>query len=321
MKIVVTGGGGYIGSFMVKALCDRGDEVYVVDNFQRGYRDAVDKRARIHEGDLLDKEFVKKTLDEISPEAVIHFAGLISVGESVKYPGLYFESNILGALNLIECIKGKRVKFIFSSTAAVYGNPIQVPIPENHAKNPTSPYGVSKLMVEDILKWYNQLFDLPFTILRYFNASGAALDGSMGEMHNPETHIIPNAILSVIKDVPFKLFGTDYKTRDGTCIRDYIHVLDLVQAHILSLDHMGPKEASVYNVGTGKGFSNKEVVAMVEEVSGKVIKLIEEQRRPGDPDELVADSKLIQSQLGFQPKYSDLKTIISSVWKWHTHSK
>lgn len=317
MKVIVTGGGGYIGSFMVKALCDRGEEVFVIDNFQRGYKDAVDSRAQIFQGDLLDKNFVESTLATVSPESIVHFAGLISVGESMKFPGLYLESNIMGALNLIEYIKSKNVKFIFSSTAAVYGNPTKIPIPEDHLKNPTSPYGVSKLMVEDILKWYSQLFGLSVTVLRYFNASGAALDGSMGERHNPETHIIPNAIRSLLFGKQFSLFGVDYATPDGTCVRDYIHVLDLVEAHLLALDKMKPSKMSIYNVGTGKGFSNKQVVQTVEDVSGKMMEVVTRERRSGDPDELVADPALIKSELGFEPQHSDIQTIVSSAFKWH----
>ncbi len=317
MKVIVTGGGGYIGSFMVKALCDRGEEVFVIDNFQRGYKDAVDSRAQIFQGDLLDKNFVESTLTKVSPESIVHFAGLISVGESMKFPGLYLESNIMGALNLIEYIKSKNVKFIFSSTAAVYGNPTKIPIPEDHLKNPTSPYGVSKLMVEDILKWYSQLFGLSVTVLRYFNASGAALDGSMGERHNPETHIIPNAIRSLLFGKQFSLFGVDYATADGTCVRDYIHVLDLVEAHLLALDKMKPSKMSIYNVGTGKGFSNKQVVQTVEDVSGKMMEVVTRERRSGDPDELVADPALIKSELGFEPQHSDIQTIVSSAFKWH----
>lgn len=317
MKVIVTGGGGYIGSFMVKALCDRGEEVFVIDNFQRGYKDAVDSRAQIFQGDLLDKNFVESTLATVSPESIVHFAGLISVGESMKFPGLYLESNIMGALNLIEYIKSKNVKFIFSSTAAVYGNPTKIPIPEDHLKNPTSPYGVSKLMVEDILKWYSQLFGLSVTVLRYFNASGAALDGSMGERHNPETHIIPNAIRSLRFGKQFSLFGVDYATPDGTCVRDYIHVLDLVEAHLLALDKMKPSKMSIYNVGTGKGFSNKQVVQTVEDVSGKMMEVVTRERRSGDPDELVADPALIKSELGFEPQHSDIQTIVSSAFKWH----
>lgn len=317
MKIIVTGGGGYIGSFMVKTLCDRGDDVIVVDNFQRGYKEAVDGRAKVFEGDLLDKNFVKKVITESSPDAIIHFAGLISVGESVKKPGLYFESNIMGALNILEEIKELKIKFIFSSTAAVYGSPNKTPIPEDHPKNPTSPYGVSKLMVEDILKWYNQIFGLSFTVLRYFNASGAALDGSLGEQHNPETHIIPNAIFSALKNQPFLLFGTDYDTVDGTCVRDYVHVLDLVDAHILALNHMEEDNGKFYNVGTGNGYSNLEVATMVEKVSGVKFSIEKKDRRPGDPDKLIADPTSIKRDLGFSPKHSDLETIVSSAYKWH----
>lgn len=318
MKIIVTGGGGYIGSFMTQALCSRGDEVYVLDNFERGYKDAVDKRAKICEGDLLDKAFVANAIKQINPEGVIHFAGLISVGESVKKPGLYFETNIMSALNLLEEIKEKDVKFIFSSTAAVYGNPIKIPIPEDHPKKSTSPYGVSKLMVEDILKWYNQIYGLSFTALRYFNASGAALDGKLGERHNPETHIIPNAIFSAIKNTPFSLFGTNYDTPDGTCVRDYIHVLDLIDAHVLALDKMEEASSSIFNVGTGKGYSNLEVITMVEKVSDVKLIVEEKERREGDPNELIADPSQIKEKLGFEPKNSDLETVISTAFKWHS---
>jgi len=317
MKILVTGGGGYIGSFMVKALCSRGDNVSVIDSFERGFPEAVDTRAEIYEGDLLNKKFVEETFSQINPDAIIHFAGLISVKESMDKPELYFESNIMGALNLLEQIKDKQLKFIFSSTAAVYGNPIKTPIPEDHPKNPTSPYGVSKLMVEDILKWHNQIFQTPFTALRYFNASGAALDGSLGERHNPESHIIPNAIKALIQKKDFALFGTDYNTPDGTCIRDYIHVLDLVDAHMLALDKMKEGDGKVYNVGSGKGYSNREVVSMVEKVSGEKLNITESERRSGDPDELIADPTKIKEELSFEPKYSNLETIISSAYKWH----
>lgn len=318
MKLLVTGGGGYIGSFMVRALCERGDKVYVLDSFERGFRDAVDKRSEIIEGDLLDQDFVKNTFDKISLDAVIHFAGLISVAESVIKPGIYFESNIMGALNILDSIKEKNLKFIFSSTAAVYGNPIEIPIPEIHPKNPTSPYGVSKLMVEDILKWYNQLFGQRYVALRYFNASGAALDGSMGERHIPETHIIPIAIEAALYDREFSIYGNDYDTRDKTCERDYIHVLDLVTAHILALESGVDQAGAVFNVGSGHGFTNREVVEMVEKVSGKKINISEKDRRPGDPARLIADASKIFQELNFKPKHSDLETIVRSAYLWHT---
>lgn len=318
MKVLVTGGGGYIGSFMVKALCDRGDTVYVVDSFERGNRDVVDERATIFKGDLLDKDFIEKVLNDTPVDSVVHFAGLISVGESVKKPGLYFKSNVLGALNLLDAIKGKNIRLIFSSTAAVYGNPTTIPIPEDHNKAPTSPYGASKLMVEDILSWYHQIYGLSFTALRYFNASGAALDGSMGESHIPETHIIPCAIEALLQGKPFHLFGTDYNTPDGTCVRDYIHVLDLVNAHILCLDKMNDGEKNFFNVGTGIGHSNKEVLSMIEEVSGKKLEIVNEKRREGDPDELIADVSSIKQKLGFEPQHSDIKTIVESAYLWHS---
>lgn len=319
MKILVTGGGGYIGSFMVAALCNRGDEVYVVDNFKRGFRDAVDSRASIIEGDLLDKKFIEEKIGKLELDAVVHFAGLISVGESVEKPGLYFESNIMGALHLLEILKEKKAHFIFSSTAAVYGNPKTIPIPETHPKTPTSPYGVSKLMVEDILSWYQEIYGQTYIALRYFNASGASLSGDRGERHHPETHIIPNAIRAVLENKPFHLFGQDYKTHDGTCVRDYIHVLDLVEAHILALESLanGANKA-VYNVGTGNGYSNKDVLDMVQKVSGKKLEIISDPRRPGDPDELTADPTLIKKELGFMPKYSDLQKIVETAWLWHS---
>ncbi len=318
MNILVTGGGGYIGSFMVKALVDRGENVSVVDNFERGYEDAVDKKAKIIKGDLLDKSFVISAIESDKFDAIIHFAGLISVAESMREPGMYFESNIMGALNIMDSIKESGIKFIFSSTAAVYGNPLQVPIPETHPKNPTSPYGVSKLMVEDIINWYNQIYGFSSVALRYFNASGAALDGSMGERHKSESHIIPLAIKAILNDEEFRIYGTDYDTTDGTCERDYIHVLDLVKAHMLALDKMKLGSSVSYNVGTGIGYSNKQVVEMIEKVSNKKIKLIEDKRRPGDPDKLIADPQMIKADLGFNPEYSSLEAIVDSAYKWHS---
>lgn len=318
MQILVTGGGGYIGSFMTKALLEQGFTVFVLDNFSRGYKEAVDKRATILEGDILDKTFVKDVFSKQKFDAVIHFAGLIAVGESMLQPGAYFDTNVLGSINLLEGIKNTGTKFIFSSTAAVYGNPETIPIPESHPKNPTSPYGESKLMVEKILSWYNKIYGTPFAALRYFNASGAALDGSMGEQHFPETHIIPKAIEAIMENKPFTLFGTDYDTDDGTCVRDYIHVLDLIDAHMFALRKLTEGSALIYNVGTGRGYSNKEVLAAIEKVSGKKIEVREEDRRAGDPARLVADPMKITSELSFVPNYSDIETIAASAWEWHS---
>ena len=322
MKVLVAGGGGYIGSFMVKALCDRNDSVFVVDNFLKGYYESVDRRAKIIEGNLMDGAFVSEAIKSIGDiDVVINFAGLIEVGQSVKEPGLYFNTNILIALNLLENIKNTKTKFIFSSTAAVYGTPETVPIPENHIKNPTNPYGESKLMIEKILHWYNKTYGLSFTSLRYFNASGAALDGSMGEKHNPESHLIPVAIKALLGKSTFHLYGDDYKTNDGTCLRDYIHVLDLIQAHLLSIDKMKDNSSEIYNVGTGKGYTNREIINAIEKISGEKLEVIVAERRPGDPDELIADPSKIKTELGFEPKYSDLETIIKSAYTWHANEQ
>jgi len=323
MKILVTGGAGFIGSFMTKKLLEKGMSVVVVDNLKRGHRSSVDSQAKFIEGDLLDKKFVNNLFQENTFDGVIHFAGLISMGESMENPGMYFEGNVAPTINLLEAMREKKVNnFIFSSTAGVYGNPIQVPIPESHQKNPTNPYGESKWIDERIMRWYDEIFGIKYTVLRYFNASGAALDGSLGENHEPETHIIPLAIKSALGNTQFNLFGTDYETIDGTCVRDYIHVLDLVEAHILALNSLsnGGKSAT-YNVGTGKGYSNKQIIEEVEKVSGKKIELVKSDRRPGDADTLIADSTKIQTELGFTPIHSNLDTIVESAWKWHSRNE
>ena len=322
MKILVTGGAGYIGSFMTGHLLDIGHKVVVADSLENGHKEAVDKRAKLVVGNLRNEEFLKSILrDEF--DVVIHFAGYIAVGESMKDPGKYFRNNTFVAQQLLEEMKEREIKnIIFSSTAAVYGNPVQVPIPENHPKNPTSPYGQSKLMTEQLLEWYQQIYGISYVALRYFNACGAALDGSLGEAHNPETHIVPNAINAALEDTRFNLFGNDYKTPDGTCVRDYIHVNDLIKAHVLAMEKLQKEKGGyAYNVGTGMGYSNKHVLEMVKEVSGVDFKVVVQPRRAGDADELVADPVKIQQELGFSPKHSDLKTIIDSAWKWHKSQK
>lgn len=319
MKILVTGGAGYIGSFMVKRLLEANNEVVVIDSLERGHKEAVDSKAIVKIGNLLDDNFLRETLNTNKFDAIIHFAGYISMEESMRLPGIYFNNNTLATLKLLEKAKEFSInKFIFSSTAGVYGNPTSVPIPESHPKSPENPYGESKLMVENILKWFGKIHGISFAALRYFNASGASQDGSMGENHDPETHIIPKAIQSALTNQPFTLFGNDYKTKDGTCVRDYIHVMDLVEAHILALQKLNSAPgAYYYNVGTGNGFSNKEVIEMVKQVSGIDFKVEIKQRRPGDADELVADASKITKELNFTPKYSDLRTIISTAWRWH----
>lgn len=318
MKILVNGGAGYIGSHMTRVLLDKGHEVVVADSLENGYKEAVDSRAELLVGDLLDRTFVSEVFDNRHFDGVIHFAAYIAVGESMQKPYKYFENNMMGPLNVIEEMRTRGLNnFIFSSTAAVYGNPNKMPIPEDHAKAPTNPYGESKLMVEKMLRWYHEIKELNFTALRYFNAAGATLDATLGERHHPETHIIPKAIEAVQTGQEFSLFGNDYKTPDGTCIRDYIHVLDLAEAHILALEQLQRDGGGhYYNVGTGHGFSNNEVLDMVSRVSGKEMKVKISERRIGDPDELVADSSRIRQELGFSPKYSDLETIVKTAWNW-----
>src|SRR5581483_419343 len=264
MKILVTGGAGYIGSFMVKRLLKDKHEVTVLDSLEKGYRDKVDSQAKLVEGNILDESFLSDLFQKETFDGIIHFAGYISMGESMEVPGKYFQNNSFGSLRLLEHAAKNKIRFfIFSSTAGVYGNPVKVPIDEDHPKNPTNPYGMSKLMVEQMLAWYQKTFGLSFASLRYFNAAGAAPDVSLGENHNPETHIIPNAIRAVLSGSNFNLFGQDYKTADGTCIRDYIHVIDLVEAHALAMEKLQKESGGYYyNVGTGKGYSNKEVLSM-----------------------------------------------------------
>lgn len=320
MKVLVTGGAGYIGSFMTKALLEGGHSVIVVDSLERGYKEMIDTRATLVAGDIGDPTFLNNTL-QAGFDVVIHFAGYISVGESMKEPEKYFRNNTFVSLQLLEGMRQTGIKnIIFSSTAAVYGNPLQSPIPEDHQTKPTSVYGESKLMTEHMLRWYQEIYGINFVALRYFNACGAELDGSMGEQHNPETHIIPNAIVSALQNKPFSLFGKDYKTPDGTCIRDYIHVKDLITAHVLAMQKLKKEPGGFfYNVGTGIGFSNKEVIDMVKKVTGRDFPVSVEDRRDGDADTLVANASRIQKELGFSPKHSDLQTIAESAWKWHAN--
>lgn len=323
MKILVTGGAGYIGSFMVKEALNKGYEVVVVDNLERGRQDAIDKRAKLIIGELKDKEFIEHVFSKDKFDTVVHFAGFISMAESVSNPYIYFQNNINASLNVLESMVRRGVSnFIFSSTAGVYGNPIKTPIREDHPKNPTNPYGESKLMVEKILTWYRAIYGLNFIALRYFNASGASLDGKMGENHYPETHLIPIAINAILNKTQVALYGNDYHTNDGTCIRDYIHVIDLVEAHILAISKLRKDGgAFFYNVGTGQGHSNKEVLDMIRKISGSEINIKITNRRPGDADILIADPTFIKRDLGFTPKYSDLETIIKSAWEWHKKLK
>ncbi len=314
MKILVAGGAGYIGSITSSKLLDLGYEVTVADSLEKGNKWAIDPRATFLRGDFLDKRFVADLFKDRF-DGVIYFAGYIETGESVRNPGRYFVNNVGSVMNLLEAmVPSGSDNLIFSSSAGVYGNAKTIPIPEDSERLPTSPYGESKLMVENILKWH----PVKYIALRYFNASGAMPDCSIGELHSPETHLIPVAIARMLDDEEFTLFGTDYDTPDGTCIRDYIHVLDLAEAHILALQALwgGKKASKAYNVGTGHGYSNKEVMAMIEKVSGRTMKVKTGERRDGDPTELVADNTLIKKELGFEPKYSDLETIVKTAYDW-----
>jgi UDP-glucose 4-epimerase len=323
MKVLVTGGAGYIGSFMVKQLLDDGHEVVIADSLERGHESSLDKRATFLKGNLLESEFVFSLFSQHTYDYVMHFAAFIAVGESMQHPGLYFRDNVFTTVSLLDAMKEHGVnKFIFSSTGTVYGTPTVNPIPETHVKNPENPYAESKFVVEKILHWYFQAHGIGSAILRYFNASGAAPDASLGEDHDPETHLIPNAIKAAQNNSEFNLFGDDYPTVDGTCIRDYIHVLDLVKAHVLTLKQLEEKNGEyIYNVGTGKGSTNKEVVDMVKKISGIDFPVTIKDRRPGDVAQTVADASKIKQDLGFEPQYSDLETIIKTAWKWHTQGK
>lgn len=322
MKVLVTGGAGYIGGFMTKRLLDEGFEVVVCDSLERGHQSAVDSRAVFKKGNLLDKEFITSIFSTEKIDAVIHFAGYISVNESMENPGMYFTNNVFVPLQLLEVLIRYDISaFIFSSTGTVYGSPKLTPIPESHGTHPENPYAESKLMVEKILHWYHTVHKLPYAVLRYFNACGAALDGTLGELHDPETHIIPNAMKSAKENKTFILYGDDYNTPDGTCIRDYIHVLDLVEAHILTLKKLQQeKGAYTYNVGTGKGYSNKEIIEMIKQVTNVNFPVEIVSRRAGDTEQIIADTKKIREELQFAPKYSDLRIIIESAWKWHNKS-
>jgi len=321
-KVLVTGGAGYIGSITAQVLKEQGFTPVIFDNLITGHSYPV-KEFQLYQGDLQkDANLLKEVFEKEKPEAVVHFAAWSLVGESVTDPQKYFLNNDTGTLNLLrQMLESKVLKFVFSSTAATYGEPKKVPIDENDPKEPTSPYGESKLIIERFLKWYGQAYNLSSIALRYFNACGAALDGKIGEDHQPESHLIPLAIQAAMgKRKEFKIFGDDYQTPDGTCIRDYIHVLDLAQAHVDALKSFDQKDNQgfrSYNVGTGNGFSVLEVVEMVKKVSGINFETPIGERRTGDPAQLIAKADKIQKELGWQSKYSDLKTIVESAWKFH----
>ncbi|SMP13871.1 UDP-galactose 4-epimerase [Desulfurobacterium pacificum] len=323
MKVLITGGAGYIGSHVVKLLKEKNIEVLVVDNLSKGHKEAV-LDTQLVVGDVGDTEFMKSVLNSFKPDAVMHFAAFIEVGESVKNPLKYYLNNTVSTLNLLKTMIETNVnRFIFSSTAAVYGIPENIPIKESEPINPINPYGSSKAVVERMLKEFSQAYGLKYVSLRYFNAAGADESGLIGESHNPETHLIP-LILKTAKGEreSIKIFGTDYPTPDGTCIRDYIHVTDLAEAHYLSLQYlMDGAESNVFNCGYGHGYSVKEVIDACKKVTGIDFKVEETERRPGDPPILVADAEKIKKTLNWKPKYDDLNYIVRTAWNWELNKR
>ncbi len=314
MNVFVTGGAGYIGSICVEQLLNAGHAVTVFDNLSEGHRGAVDKRARFIQGDFAERELILRSIREAQPEAIIHFAANALVGESMANPGKYFRNNVASGLNLLDAAVACKVpKFVFSSTCATYGPPDKVPMTEDLPQRPINPYGESKLMFEKMLLWYQQIHGLEFVAFRYFNAAGASPD--FGEYHRIETHLIPNVLkVPLGQSDHCEIFGTDYPTPDGTCIRDYIHIIDLADAHILA---MAPGKSGFYNLGNGDGYSVRQVIATCEQITGRKIPVIEKPRRPGDPPRLVAAADKAKKDLGWKPKYPKLDQIVSTAWEWH----
>jgi UDP-glucose-4-epimerase GalE len=318
MRILITGGAGYIGSHAVKLFLARGHDVWVYDNLSMGHRQAVPAE-RLIVGDLGEMQRLDHVLVERRIEAIVHFAAFSFVGESVREPAKYYQNNLVNTLNLMECARKNRIsRIVFSSTAATYGVPERMPITEDTPQLPINPYGTTKLAIERALGDYARAYGWGFAALRYFNAAGAAPDGTIGEDHDPETHLIPLVIYAAMGKRPhIEVFGTDYPTPDGTCVRDYIHVDDLAEAHWLALEKLGPGAELRYNLGIGRGYSVREVIREVEQVSGKAVAVKEGPRRPGDPPVLVASSEKIQKELGWRPRHTELRAIVESAWNWH----
>jgi UDP-glucose 4-epimerase len=314
MKILVVGGAGYIGSICAEVLLDEGYDVAVLDNLTEGHRRALDSRAHFTEEDLSDGAEIKALLARLRPDAVMHFAANALVGESMQNPSKYFRNNVANGLNLLDAMVATGTeRLVFSSTCAIFGPPERVPIDEELPKRPINPYGESKLIFEKVLKWYGEIHGLKFVSLRYFNAAGAS--ARFGEDHRTETHLIPNVLkVALGQKSHAEIYGTDYETPDGTCIRDYIHILDLARAHILALT--SPRN-EFYNLGTGGGSSVRQVIDAAAEVTGKRIEVVEKPRRPGDPARLIASSDKIRKELGWTPQFQSLPAIIESAWQWH----
>jgi UDP-glucose 4-epimerase len=314
VKIFVTGGAGYVGSICVEQLLDRGDEVVVFDNLSEGHRESVDPRATFIQGDLNDPKSISLAVETSAPSAVMHFAASALVAESMTDPGKYFHNNVCGGLNLLQAMLENGVKrIVFSSSCATFGIPDKIPIDEETPQHPINPYGESKLMFERILRWFDQIHGITFVTLRYFNVAGAS--AQLGEVHRPETHLIPSILQVALGQLPqAQIFGTDFETPDGSCIRDYVHVLDLASAHILALS---VQKSDSFNLGTGGGTSVREILNACRKVSGHPIPVVERPRRAGDPPRLVASSEKAKRELKWNPRFADIEAIVESAWRWH----
>ncbi|MFO8008435.1 MAG: UDP-glucose 4-epimerase GalE [Candidatus Brocadiia bacterium] len=319
MNVLVTGGAGYVGSHAVRALLEAGHRPVVVDNLSEGHRPAVGE-AELIVGDLKDEDFVLAALEESKAKAVMHFAASAYVGESVENPQKYYFNNAVNSLRLLRAMRRRGVdRFVFSSSCTLYGVPDKVPITEDQPVRPISPYGRTKATVEWALGDYAKAYGLRYASLRYFNAAGAAPDGSIGEDHDPEPHLIPLVIRAALgQRDSITIFGTDYPTPDGTCIRDYVHVMDLASVHVMAMEALDERPATICNLSTGRGHSVREVIEVVKEVTGRDFPVVEGQRRPGDAPELVGSPEKVRSELGWEPQYPELATIVEHAWRWHS---
>ncbi|WP_397570484.1 UDP-glucose 4-epimerase GalE [Schlesneria sp. T3-172] len=319
MRILVTGGAGYIGSHATRVFLSRGHDVVVYDNLSRGHETAV-PQGRLIVGELTDRQLLASTLREYDVEGVVHFAGLTYVGESVEDPAMYYQTNVAGSLSLLEAVRAANVRrVVFSSTAAVYGMPDSCPIQEESSRSPINPYGRTKLMVEQILADYQTSYGIGFVALRYFNAAGADASGELGEDHAPETHLIPLVLqVALGQRESIAVFGNDYDTPDGTCIRDYIHVNDLADAHLRALEWLEAGKAAAFNLGTGRGHSVREIIDVCRAVTGKEIPEVIRDRRPGDPARLVASAEAARRELGWKPRHTEIQDIVATAWHWHS---
>jgi len=320
LKILVCGGAGYIGSHTVYELLNHGYQVVIIDNLQTGHKEAIHPDATFYQGDIRDKDFLNVVFKKEQIEAAIHFAANSLVGESMSDPYKYYENNVYGTLVLLDALKENNIKkIVFSSTAAVYGEPQHIPILETDLTLPTNTYGETKLTMEKMFKWFDLAHEIKYISLRYFNVAGAYVDGCIGEDHNPETHLIPLVLQVPLNKRAFiNIFGNDYDTPDGTCIRDYIHVTDLANAHILAVEKLlNGSESDIFNLGNGEGFSVKEIITAAREVTGHPIPDVISQRRAGDPAKLIASNQKAIEELGWKIKYPNVKDIIDSAWKWH----